>query len=129
VILEPNILLKFIITSLCIISFINMKWYSSSLLIFGLNSVLSYVNVLTPTWFQGQLALDTLSPSFHPKPILSLLVRCSSCKQEMIRTCFLVQPAILCLFITEFRPLIININIKGMYYCLSYCVFIHAAPS
>jgi hypothetical protein len=54
---------------------------------------------------------------------LSLSVRCISCKQQMVGSCFLNQFAILCLLIGELRPFTSVIILTSMKYFQLFCCF------
>jgi hypothetical protein len=76
---------------------------------FGFKSVLSdeysYSCLLL-----GFIYLEDLFHSFTLSCCLFLSVRCISCKQQMVSSCFLMQLAILHHLIGELRPLIFNLH-------------------
>ena len=112
----------------------SIKCPSPSLLIdFSLKSVLLDIRMATPTCFLGPFAWKTLSQPFTLSRCLSLWLRCVSCKQQNVGSCFHIQSLSLCLFIGELSPLILNdINYQWLltlviyfnsFVCNRVCVF------
>ena len=86
-----------------------MKCPSLSLLIdFSLKSTLLDIRMATPARFLGPFAWKTFSQPFTLSRCLSLWLRCVSCKQQNVGSCFRIQSLSLCLFIGELSPLILS---------------------
>ena len=94
----------------------SIKCPSPSLLIdFSLKSVLLDIRMATPACFLGLFAWKPFSQPFNLSRCLSLCLRCVSCKQQNVGSCFRIQSLSLCLFIGELRPLILSdINDKWL---------------
>ena len=87
----------------------SIKCPSQSLLIdFSLKSVLLDIRMATPPCFLGPFAWKTFSQPFTLSRCLSLWLRCVSCKQQNVGSCFHIQSLSLCLFIGELSPLILS---------------------
>ena len=87
----------------------SMKCPSPSLLIdFSLKSILLDIRMATPTCFLRPFAWKTFSQPFTLRRCLSLWLRCVSCKQQNVGSCFCIQSLSLCLFIGELSPLILS---------------------
>ena len=87
----------------------SMKCPSPSLLIdFSLKSILLDIRMATPTCFLGPFAWKTFSQPFTLSRCLSLWLRCVSCRQQNVGSCFRIQSLSLCLFIGELSPLILS---------------------
>ena len=87
----------------------SMKCPSLSLLIdFSLKSILLDIRMATPACFLGPFAWKTFSQPFTLSRCLSLWLRCVSCKQQNVESCFRMQCQSLCLFIGELSPLILS---------------------
>ena len=106
----------------------SMKCPSPSLLIdFSLKSILLDIRMATPACFLGPFAWKTFSQPFTLSRCLSLWLRCVSCKQQNVGSCFRIQSLSLCLFIGELRPLILSdINdqsllITVIIFCVCVC--------
>ena len=63
----------------------------------------------TPTCFLSPFDRKTFSRPFTLSRCLSLWLRCVSCKQQNVGSCFLIQSLNLCLFIGELSPLILTV--------------------
>ena len=87
----------------------SMKCPSPSLLIdFSLKSILLDIRMATPACFLGPFAWKTFSQPFTLSRCLSMWLRCVSCKQQNVGSCFRIQSLSLCLFIGELSPLILS---------------------
>ena len=87
----------------------SMKCPSPSLLIdYSLKSILLDIRMATPACFLGPFAWKTFSQPFTLSRCLSLWLRCVSCKQQNVGSCFRIQSLSLCLFIGELSPLILS---------------------
>ena len=87
----------------------SIKCPSPSLLIdFSLKSVLLDIRMATPACFLGPFAWKTFSQPFTLSRCLSLWLRCVSCKQQNVGSCFHIQSLSLFLFIGELSPLILS---------------------
>jgi hypothetical protein len=56
--------------------------------------------------------LGNFFPSFLSKSVFVSSVRCVSCMQQIVSSCFLIQAAILYILFKELRPLTFSINIE-----------------
>ena len=96
-------------TSLFTIATNSIKYLSPSLRIdFSLKSILLEIRMATPACFLGPFAWKTFSQPFTLSRCLSLRLRCVSCKQQNVGSCFCIQSLSLCLFIGELSPLILS---------------------
>jgi hypothetical protein len=100
-------------SSLCIVPWINMMWPSLlPLSNFILKSILSDIRLGTPACSWDIFAWKNF---FYPLTLKQLFiffsVRCVSCKQNMVGSCFLTQFVILCLLIGVLRPLTFGVGI------------------
>ena len=87
----------------------DMKCPSPSLLIdFSLKSILLDIRMATPACFLCPFAWKTFSQPFTLSRCLSLWLRCVSCKQQNVGSCFRIQSLSLTLFIGELSPLILS---------------------
>ena len=87
----------------------SIKCPSPSLLInFSLKLILLDIRMATPSCFLGPFARNTFSQPFTLSRCLSLWLRCVSCKQQNVGSCFRNQSLSLCLFIGELSPLILS---------------------
>ena len=75
---------------------------------FSLKSILLDIRMATPACFLGPFAWKTFSQPFTLSRCLSLWLRCVSCKQQNVGSCFRIQSLSLCLFIGELSPLILS---------------------
>ena len=102
----------------------SMKCPSPSLMIdFSLKSILLDIRMSTPACFLGPFAWKTFSQPFTLSRCLSLWLRCVSCKQQNVGSCFLIQSLSLCLFIGELSPLILS-DINDQWLLIPVIIFV-----
>ena len=82
--------------------------FPSLLIDFSLKSILLEIRMTTLTCFLGPFAWKTFSQHFTLSRWLSLWLKCISCKQQNVGSCFCIQSLSLCLFIGELSPLILS---------------------
>ena len=88
---------------------VSIKFPSPSLLTdLSLMSILMEIRRATPACFLGPIAWKTFSQHFTLSRCLSLWLRCVSCKQQNVASCFCIQSLSLCLCIGELSPLILH---------------------
>ena len=102
----------------------SIKCPSPSLLIdFSLKSVLLDIRMATPACFLGPFAWKNFSQPFTLSRCLSLCLRCVSCTQQNVGSCFRIQSLSLCLFIGELRPLILS-DINDQWLLILVIIFV-----
>ena len=82
-----------------IVPVMSIKWPSPSLLIdFSLKSFFLDIRIATPTCFLCLFEWKTFSQPFTLSRCLSLCLRCVSCKQQNVGSCYCIHSRNLCLF-------------------------------
>jgi hypothetical protein len=76
----------------------------------GLTSAFSGINIATPAYFGGPLALESFFQSFTLSQCLFLWIRCVSYKEQIVWSSFLVQFLKLVRNWSELSPLTFSIN-------------------
>jgi hypothetical protein len=97
-----------IISFWCIVPFISMKcliWPSKFEVYFV------WYKYCYSCLFSGAISLVNLLPIFHLKPVFISVNKLGSCKQQIVRSFFLVQFAKWCLLMGEFSPLTFTVSI------------------